>query len=126
MILIKLAKALVVFVEHVDKMVFGKFHSCNSSPLHPCRESVSKTAVIFTGLFCPYQDVHLKEWYVPTATHHNTVLGYSVVELPYHWNNDVVGFTIYATTHLPSGLVDITFLFFSNVTSIKFLPAAGV
>ena len=62
MVLIKLVKVLVVLVDHADEAIFGKFCSCDSIPLHPCGVSASKTAVIFAGLFCPYQDVQLKEW----------------------------------------------------------------
>ena len=71
-------------LDHADEMIFGKFRSCDSIPLHPFRMSASKTAVIFAGLFCPYQGVQVKEWYVSIATHHdNTVMGESVVQLPF-------------------------------------------
>ena len=97
MVLITLTKVLVVLVDHADEAIFDKFHSCDSSPLHPCRALASTAAVIFAGPFCPYQDVRLKEWYVPTAIHHDgAILGESVVQLPYH-QNDVVASTVYTT-----------------------------
>ena len=85
----------------VDEMIFGKLHNYDSSLPHPCRALASRTVVIFVGLFCPYQDVPLKEWYVPTAIHlDDTVLEELVAQLLYPQINDVVAPTVYTTTHL--------------------------
>ena len=81
----------MVLVAHVNKMIFGKLHSCDSSLPRPCRALASRTVVIFVELFCPYQDVMLKEWYVPTAIHlDDTVLEELVAQLPYPQINDVL------------------------------------
>ena len=63
MVQIELAKVLVVLVDHDDGMISGKFHSCGSSLLHPCKVLVSRTAVIFAVLSCLYQDDQLRECY---------------------------------------------------------------
>lgn len=78
MVLTKLVKVLVGLVDYDDGMFFGKFYNYSSSLLHPCRVLASITSIIFTMLFCLYQDDQLKEWYGLTAA----LPGGTLLEVP--------------------------------------------